>query len=117
MIKSYLLQNWTMLLVLAAFAVALHITVFLDKKTIRRMYILIAAVFLLSIAVFVEFDFATSPEYRSLRVTLMALRYSATPFITAMIAYTLVKKQRWPVFIPAMILAVIDFATERLTKS
>lgn len=33
MIKSYLLQNWTMLLVLAAFAVALHITVFLDKKT------------------------------------------------------------------------------------
>lgn len=111
MIKSYLLQNWTMLLVLAAFAVALHITVFLDKKTIRRMYILIAAVFLLSIAVFVEFGVATSPEYRTLRVTLMALRYSATPFITAMIAYTLVKKQRWPVFIPAMILAVIDFAS------
>ena len=33
MIKSYLLENWTMLLVLAAFAIALHITVFLNKQS------------------------------------------------------------------------------------
>ena len=52
MIKEYLLQNWPLLLVLAAFAIALSITVFLDKKTIRRMYILIVGVFLLSIVVF-----------------------------------------------------------------
>ena len=111
MIKNYLLQNWTMLLLLAAFAIALHISVFLDKKTIRRTYVLIIAVFLLSIAVFVEFGFADSIEHRSLRTVLMALRYSATPLIIAQIAYTLVKKQQWYVFIPAMILTVINLVS------
>lgn len=111
MIKSYILQNWTMLLILAAFAIALQITAFLDKKTIRRMYVLIVAVFLLSIAVFVEFGFAASAEHRTLRIVLMAIRYSATPFIVAQITYTLVKKQRWYVFIPAMILMVINFVS------
>ena len=109
MIKDYLLQNWPLLLVLSAFAIALQITVFLDNKTIRRMQILIAAVFLLSIVVFVEFQVATSAEYRVLRSVLMAIRYSATPFIIAQINYTLVKKQTWYIFIPAIILAVIDF--------
>ena len=69
--KSYILQNWTMLLVLAAFAIALHITVFLDKRTIRRMYVLIVAVFLLSITVFLEFGYADAPEHRALRVVLI----------------------------------------------
>ena len=97
-----------MLLVLAAFAIALHITVFLDKKTIRRMYVLIVGVFLLSIVVFVEFNYAASAEHRSLRIALMAIRYSATPLIIAQVIYTLVKKQPWQVFIPAIILTVID---------
>ena len=110
-IKSYILQNWTMLLILAAYAIALRISVFLDKKTVRRMYVLIAAVFLLSIAVFMEFSFADSYEHRGLRLVLMAIRYSATPFIVAQISYTLVKRQRWWVFIPAMVLAVINFAS------
>jgi hypothetical protein len=52
MIKQYILWNWGMILILAAFAVSLKETVFLDKKTIRRMYILIVAVFLLSLVVF-----------------------------------------------------------------
>ncbi len=103
MFKSYLLQNWVMLLVLAAFAIALHITVFLDKKTIRRMYVLIVAVFLLSLVVFVEFYSLGCPEYNDLRTVLMAIRYSATPLIIAQIIYTLVKKQGWYVFIPAII--------------
>ena len=111
MLKSYILQNWTMLLILAAFAIALHITVFLDKKTIRRMYVFIVGVFLLSIAVFFEFHFADSAEHRSLRMVLMAIRYSATPLIVALIAYTLVKRQQWYVFIPAILLTVIDFAS------
>ena len=49
MIKEYLLQNWSLILILSAFAIALRITVFLDKKAIRRMYILIVGVFLLSL--------------------------------------------------------------------
>jgi len=108
MLKSYLLQNWTMLLILAAFAIALYITVFLDKRTVRRMYVLIVGVFLLSIVVFVEFYLASFAEYRVLRVVLMSVRYSATPIIIAQIIYTLVKKQQWYVFIPAMILTLID---------
>lgn len=54
--SEYLMQNWSLMLILSAFAIALHITVFLDKKTIRRLHILIIGVFLLSIAVFVEFE-------------------------------------------------------------
>ena len=111
MIKEYLLQNWSLVLVLSAFAIALQITVFLDKKTIRRMLILIVGVFLLSIIVFVEFEIAMSAEYRGLRIVLMAIRYSATPFIISQIIYTLVKKQTWYIFIPAIILAVIDFVS------
>ena len=55
--KEYLLQNWALILILMAFVIMLIITVFLDKKTIRRMYIIIAAVFILSIIVFLEFQF------------------------------------------------------------
>ena len=111
MIKSYILQNWTMLLILAAFAIALRISVFLDRKTTRRMYVLIVVVFLLSVSVFVEFNFADSADQKALRLALMAIRYSSTPLIIALISYTLVKKQRWYVFIPAILLGVINFAS------
>jgi hypothetical protein len=43
-----------------------------------------------------------------LRAVLMAIRYSATPFIVAQIIYTLIKKQSWYIFIPAIVLTVID---------
>ena len=109
MIKEYLLQNWSLVLALSALAIALKITVFLDRKTIKRMLILVVGVFLLSIVVFVEFEIAISAEYRVLRIVLMAIRYSATPFIISQLIYTLVKKQTWYVFIPAIILAAIDF--------
>ncbi|MBP5288573.1 MAG: GGDEF domain-containing protein [Clostridia bacterium] len=111
MLKEYLLQNWTLMLILSAFAIALHITVFLDKKTIRRIYVLIAGVFLLSIVVFVEFEYAAGVEHRVLRAVLMAIRYSATPFVISQLIYTLVKKQTWYIFIPSIILAVIDFVS------
>ncbi|MBR6336492.1 MAG: GGDEF domain-containing protein [Ruminococcus sp.] len=111
MIKDYLLQDWSLILVLSAFAIALRITVFLDKTTIRRMYIMIAGVFLLSIVVFVEFRCAARGEYRTLRSILMAIRYSATPFIISQIIYTLVKKQTLYIFIPSIILSVIDIVS------
>ncbi len=108
MIKEYILQNWPLILVLSAFAIALHITVFLDKQTIRRLYVLIAGVFLLSLVVFTEFEYAAHTDERMLRAVLMAIRYSATPFIVAQLIYTLVKKQSWYIFIPAIVLTVID---------
>ena len=111
MLKDYLFQNWTMLLVLAAFAIALRITVFLDQKTIRRLYVLISAVFLLSVSVFVEFNCVDAAGHESLRLVLMAIRYSATPFIVAQISYALVKRQHWRVFVPAIALAAINFAS------
>ena len=109
--SEYLMQNWSLMLVLSAFAIALHITVFLDKKTIRRLYVLIIGVFLLSITVFVEFEYAAPTEHKLLRSVLMAIRYSATPFIIAQLIYTLVKKQTGFIFTPAIVLAVIDFAS------
>ncbi|MBP5733563.1 MAG: hypothetical protein J6W66_07060, partial [Lachnospiraceae bacterium] len=111
MIKEYLLQNWSLILLLAAFAIALGITVFLDKKTIRRMYALIVAVFLLSIAVFAEFEYTAKTEHTALRGVLMAIRYSATPFIVSLIIYTLVRKQSVLIFIPSVVLAVLDFVS------
>lgn len=109
MIKEYLLQNWSLILVLSAYAIALRITVFLDKTTIKRMYVLIIGVFLLSLVVFVEFRCTEFEEYRDLRSFLMAIRYSATPFIISQIIYTLIKKQTLYIFIPSVILAVVDF--------
>ena len=53
MFKSYILQNWILILILSAFVTILLTTAFLDKKATRRMYILIAAVFVLSIIVFI----------------------------------------------------------------
>ena len=108
MVKEYLLQNWSLVLILLAFAIALQITVFLDKKTIRRFNVLIVVLFLLSLVVFIEFEYAINTDYKMLRAILMAIRYSATPFIISQVIYTLVKKQTWYIFIPAIILAIID---------
>ena len=108
MVKEYFLQNWPLLLILLAFVISLLSTVFMDKKTILRYYILIAAVFLLSIVVFVEFYLYEQAEYRDVRIILMAIRYSATPLIMAQIIFTLVKHFRWFVFIPALALIILN---------
>lgn len=107
-IKEYILQNWALILILSAFLVSLKMTVFLEKTMITRLYKLIAGIFLLSIAVFTEFYLAGLGQCRNLRIILIAIRYSATPFIIAQIIFTLVRKQRWFVFIPAIVLAVIN---------
>ena len=109
--SSYILQNWALILVLLAFAIMLKITVFLDHKTKVRMYVLIAAVFLLSIIVFTEFYLADINEYQDVRVVMMAIRYSATPVIISLILYALVKRSRWYVIIPAMLLTVVNIVS------
>ena len=107
-VKTYFLENWALILVLMAFVISLMITVFLDKKTIRRMYILISAVFVLSFIVFFEFYLGEIKEYPNVRATLTAIRYSATPLIIAFILYTLARRMRFYVFIPAAILTIIN---------
>ena len=106
---DYILQNWTLILVLVAFSITLCYTVFLDAVTIRRMYVLIVGIFLLSIVVHLEFLLADQGRGRDLRIVLMAIRYSATPFIVAQVIFTLIKKQRWFIFLPAIGLAAVDF--------
>ena len=108
MFKDYLLQNWALILILLAFEISLMTTVFLDKKSIQRYNVLIAVIFLLSISVFVEFYLAKVGVYQNIRIVLMAVRYSATPLIIAQIMFTLIKKTPWTVFVPAIVLAVID---------
>lgn len=111
MLKDYLLQNWALILILAAFAIVLGTTIFLERKVIRRMYILIGAIFVLSIVVFTEFRLEARSEFTIWRSILMAIRYSATPFIIAHIIFTLIKKQRLFVYIPAAVLTLIDFVS------
>ena len=110
-VKEYLLQNWPLILILLAFIISLITTVFLDKKTVIRMYVLIGAVFLLSILVFAEFFIAEMPEYKVARIILMAIRYSATPLIMALITFALVKRLRWFIFIPALSLVVVNIVS------
>ena len=111
MLKQYTLWNWALILVLRAFIISLRETVFLDKTTIRRFHFLIAEVFLLSIVVSAEFYLADHGSRADIRSVLMAVRYSATPLIAAQVIYTLVKKLRWTVFLPAILLAVINFSS------
>ena len=106
--KEYILQNWILILILVAFAIILATTAFLDKRATRRIYVLIGTVFVLSISVFIEFYLEEDIKYRLLRTILMAIRYSATPFIVAQVMYALVKKEKAFVFIPAAILLVVD---------
>ena len=107
--KDYISQNWPLILVLLAFVISLVTTVFLDKKTRIRMYILIAAVFLLSIVVFVEFGITKgNPDLRDLRIALMTVRYSTTPFILALITFALVKRMRWFIFLPALAQTILN---------
>lgn len=111
MFREYLLQNWPLILVLLAFTISLISTVFMEKKVIKRMHILNGFIFLLSIVVFVEFEIAKNPDYRILRSVLTAIRYSATPIILAQVTFILVKKQRWFIFIPAIVLAVLNIVS------
>ena len=110
-VTEYVVDNWALLLVLLGFATSLISTVFLEKKTVMRMYALIAEVMILSIVVFIEFYLVDKSEYRLLRSFLIAIRYSATPFLVAQIIFTIIKRQRWYIFIPALILAIIDFVS------
>ncbi len=108
MVKEYLLQNWPLILVLLAFIISLITTVFLDKKTVVRMYVLTGAVFLLSILVFAEFYIADIAKYKEIRNVMIAIRYSATPLIIALIIFALVKRLRWFIFLPALSLVVVN---------
>ena len=109
MFIEYITQNWPLILILLAFVISLVTTVFLDKKTRIRMYILIAAVFLLSIVVFIEFNVAKdTTELRDLRIAMMAIRYSATPLILALVTFALVKRMRWFIFLPALAQVILN---------
>ena len=111
MIKDLIIQNWANVLILIAFAILLSTTVFLDKRTKLRMYALILLLFIFSLLVYSEFFLEEIGEYENVRLVLMAIRYSATPFIIAFIIYTLAKHDNWEVFIPAVILAVLDLVS------
>ncbi len=107
-ITEYIANNWILILVLLGFAISLVSTVFMEQKTIRRLFVLIVEVFLLSILVYVEFGIAGSTEYRTLRIILMAVRYSATPFLIAQTIYAVVRGQKWYIFIPAAVVGLIN---------
>ena len=106
--KEYIIQNWPLILVLLAFIIMLKITVFLGRKTIRRLYYLIGFIFLLSISVFLEFYFLDKKELLGFVKVLMAIRYSATPFIISLVLFAVVKQKLWYVSIPAFILMIIN---------
>ena len=109
--SDYIYENWILILVLLGFAVSLISTVFMQKKTIRRLFALIIQVFILSVVVYIEFKIADANGDRMLRLILMAIRYSSTPFLVAQIIYAVAKNQKWYVFIPAAVFAVLDFVS------
>ena len=111
LIKQYILYNWILILILVAFVIVLATTVFLQKKSVRRLYVIIGVVFALSITVFLEYYYKDDINYRALRMVLTAIRYSATPFIIAQIIFALIKKARAFVFIPAVVLLILNIVS------
>ena len=109
--KDYLFQNWILLLVLGTFVVILFITSFSSRRAMIRLLLLLLSIFALSIVVFAEFYIQPVQENTTARLVLMSIRYSATPFILALLIVVLVKHQKLFVFIPAFILLVIDFVS------
>ena len=109
MLKEYIIQNWALILVSLAFLISLRTTSFLDKTFANRMCLLILEVLILSVIVFVEFFLNDHGIVWKGRPVLMAIRYSATPFIDAQVLYTLIKKLKRAIFIPAVILAILCF--------
>ena len=107
MLRDYFIQNWALILVSLAFLVSLRTTAFMDKKFAGRMCILIFEVLFLSVIVFVEFWQVDQGIVWEGRRYQMLIRYCATPFIDARVLYTLVKKLRPAIFIPALISAII----------
>ena len=110
-LKEYLLQNWILLLIIGAFTVILLITSYSSKKTTIKYLVLLISIFLLSIVVFAEFYLEPIQEHKIARLILMAIRYSATPFVLALVIMVLVKHQKYFVFIPAVVLLVIDIVS------
>lgn len=108
MLLKYLMQNWALVLLSAAFTLSLRITGFRDRSSVNRMYCLIAGVFLLSVVVFTEFYLVDLGGYITERTILMAIRYSATPLIVAMVLFALKPENKWFIFIPAIILAGLN---------
>ena len=108
MIKDFILQNWALMLILLAFVILLRTTAFLNKKMKACMYALICGLFILSIIVFFEFYLEEQMVSPNTRLVLMAIRYSATPFIIAFIIYTMAVNIPWYVFVPAIVLTVIN---------
>jgi len=107
-IKEYIFYNWILILILSAFAIILVITSFLDKKAEKRLFTLIIIVLLLSIVFFAEYRISDNTNYVLARKILIAIRYSATPFILAHVIYTLVRRIRPFVYIPAGVLLLLD---------
>ena len=110
-IKEYFFQNWILLLILGAFIVVLLITSFSNRKTTIRYLILLVSIFLLSLVVFAEFYVQPVTENNILRLVLMSIRYSATPFVLALLIMVLVKKQSYFLMIPAAILLVLNIVS------
>lgn len=109
--KTYILQNWILLLMLGACVVILFITSFSSKKAMVKLLLLLLSVFALSIIVFTEFYLDPVPENNPARLALMAIRYSATPFIISLVIVLMVKHQKLFIFIPAVILLILDIVS------
>ena len=107
MARDYFIQNWALILVSLAFLVSLRTTAFMDKKFAGRMTILTFEVLFLSVVVFIEFWQVDQGIVWEGRPYLMLIRYCAAPFIDARVLYTLVKKFRPAIFMPALISALI----------
>lgn len=76
-----------------------------------KYLILLLSIFLLSIVVFAEFYLQPVSENKIARLILMSIRYSATPFVLALVIVVLVSRQKLFVFIPAALLLVVNIVS------
>jgi len=100
-----------MFILVVGLAITLCSDTHLERRMIRRMFIVIAMLFTYSISCYAEAYLGNQVEYTIVRAILTALNYSLITFLLLNVIMIVYPEQRYVLMIPAIINAIICFAS------
>ncbi len=107
--NDYVTEHWGMLILLIGLAIVLRADKHLEKRMLIRMKVAIALLFIYSITCYVESYLGNQETYSSLRPLLSAFDYSLIAVILVNIILIVYPEQKFYLFIPAIINALLCF--------
>lgn len=108
-ISGYFTEHWGMLVLLMGMALMLLSDMHLERRMVRRMFVVIAMLFLYSVSCYVEAYYGNLDEYTVIRPILIALNYSLVTFVLVNVIMIVYPDQKMYLYIPAVINAVLCF--------